>query len=108
MTEPRLLLQDDELDDLPNVTVYPPTFGGLADFFRESKKQVAKAHFDEIIRVLRKLGWDRAVDDLNLYCGGTECIHVFTRTGLYVRHCIDCGLKQVRDVGTEPIWRNAK
>ena len=72
MTKPRLLLQDEELDKLPDVAAYPPTYKDLASFFRESKKQVAKAHFDEIVRVLRVLGWDRAVDDLNLYCGGAD------------------------------------
>lgn len=34
------------------------------------------------------------------------CDHVFERTGLYLRKCVDCGLEQVRDAGTEPIWRD--
>ena len=50
---PPPVLSDEELDNLPAVGGYPPTFKDLADFFRISKRQVAQAQID----LLKKKGY---------------------------------------------------
>ena len=42
---------------------------------------------------------------ITLFNEEAKCDHVFKRTALYERCCMDCGWEQVRDLG-ETVWKD--